>query len=78
MYNVMTRPLNCIIHLDKVFGDYCNPSLNLIEFIIGAILMVFALLYSFVIRLFSFEPLMHSGFIAATRDGIFEGYLLVC
>ncbi|KAA6381117.1 MAG: hypothetical protein EZS28_023357 [Streblomastix strix] len=34
MYNIMTRPLNCIIHQDKIFGDYCHPKLNLVEAII--------------------------------------------
>ncbi|KAA6394287.1 MAG: hypothetical protein EZS28_010183, partial [Streblomastix strix] len=77
MYNIMTRPLNCIIHLDQVFSDYCHPRLNLAEAIIGIIIMILTLVFSFVVRLFSFEPLMHAKFIVASRDGIFNGWLLV-
>ncbi|KAA6368428.1 MAG: hypothetical protein EZS28_036045, partial [Streblomastix strix] len=68
MYNIMTRPLNCIIHLDQVFGEYCHPKLNLAEAIIGIIIMILTLVFSFVVRLFSFEPLMHTKFIVASRD----------
>ncbi|KAA6381671.1 MAG: hypothetical protein EZS28_022803, partial [Streblomastix strix] len=77
MYSIMTKPLNCIIHLDKVFGEYCNPKLNLAEAVIGIIVMILTLAFSFVLRLFSFEPLMHAKFIVASRDGIFNGCLLV-
>ncbi|KAA6378554.1 MAG: hypothetical protein EZS28_025918 [Streblomastix strix] len=38
IYNIMTRTLNCIIHLDKMFGDYCHPKLNLAEAIIWIII----------------------------------------
>ncbi|KAA6392430.1 MAG: hypothetical protein EZS28_012042, partial [Streblomastix strix] len=47
MYNIMTRPLNCIIHLDKIFGDYCHPKLNLAEAIIWIIIEIMRLLFSF-------------------------------
>ncbi|KAA6400782.1 MAG: hypothetical protein EZS28_003686, partial [Streblomastix strix] len=77
MYNIMTRPLNCIIHLDKVFGEYCNPKFNQAEAIIGIIIMIMALIFSFIVRLFLYEPLMHTKFIVASRDGIFNGWLLV-
>ncbi|KAA6378520.1 MAG: hypothetical protein EZS28_025952, partial [Streblomastix strix] len=60
MYNIMTRPLNCIIHLDKIFDDYYHPKLNLAEAIIWIILMLLAIVFSFVIRIFSYEFLMHT------------------
>ncbi|KAA6393030.1 MAG: hypothetical protein EZS28_011444 [Streblomastix strix] len=77
MYNIMTRPLNCIIHLNKIFGDYCHPKLNLAEAIIWIILMLVAIVFSFVIRIFSYEFIMHTKFIIANRDWIFNGWLLV-
>ncbi|KAA6358311.1 MAG: hypothetical protein EZS28_046162 [Streblomastix strix] len=77
MYNIMTRPLNCIIHMNKVFGDYCHPKLNLGEAIIWIILMLLAIVFLFVIRIFSYEFLMHTKFIIASRDWIFNGWLLV-
>ncbi|KAA6383130.1 MAG: hypothetical protein EZS28_021342 [Streblomastix strix] len=77
MYNIMTRPLNGIIHLDKVFGDYCQAKLNLAEAIIWIILMLLAIVFSFVIRIFSYEFLMHTKFIIASRDWIFNVWLLV-
>ncbi|KAA6368997.1 MAG: hypothetical protein EZS28_035476 [Streblomastix strix] len=77
MYKIMTRPLNCIIHLNKIFGDYCHPKLNLGEAIIWIILMLLAIVFLFVIRIFSYEFLMHTKFIVASHDWIFNGWLLV-
>ncbi|KAA6369188.1 MAG: hypothetical protein EZS28_035284 [Streblomastix strix] len=61
MYNIMTRPLNCIIHSDKIFEDYCHPKLNIAEAIIWIIIEIMRLVFSF--------------FRAA--NGIFNGWLLV-
>ncbi|KAA6397957.1 MAG: hypothetical protein EZS28_006516 [Streblomastix strix] len=47
MYNIMTRPLNGIIHLNKIFGDYCHPKLNIAEAIIGIIIEIMSLVFSF-------------------------------
>ncbi|KAA6398507.1 MAG: hypothetical protein EZS28_005973 [Streblomastix strix] len=77
MYNIMNLPLNCIIHLDKILGDYCHPQLNLWEAIIWIILMLLAIVFSFVVRIFSYEFLMHTKFIIVSRDCIFNGWLLV-
>ncbi|KAA6389858.1 MAG: hypothetical protein EZS28_014619 [Streblomastix strix] len=76
MYNIMSRPLNCIIHLNKIFGDYCHPILKLGEAIIWIILMLLAIVFLFVIRIFSYEFLMHTKFIIASRDWIFNAWLL--
>ncbi|KAA6380284.1 MAG: hypothetical protein EZS28_024187, partial [Streblomastix strix] len=77
MYNIMTRPLKCITYLNKIFGDYCHPKLNLGEAIIWIILILLAIVFSFVIGLFSYEFLMHTKFIIANRNWIFNGWLLV-
>ncbi|KAA6381418.1 MAG: hypothetical protein EZS28_023055 [Streblomastix strix] len=73
----MTRPLNCIIHSEKVFGEQYHPKLNLGEAIIWIILMLLAIVFLFVIRIFSYEFLMHPKFIIASSDWIFNGWLLV-
>ncbi|KAA6389226.1 MAG: hypothetical protein EZS28_015249 [Streblomastix strix] len=77
MYNIMTRHLNCIIHLNLIFDDYCHPKLNLAEAIIWIVFMLLAIVFLFVIRIFSYEFLMHTKFIIASRDWIFNGWLLV-
>ncbi|KAA6373577.1 MAG: hypothetical protein EZS28_030897 [Streblomastix strix] len=77
MYNIMTRPLNCIIHLNEIFGDYYHPNLNLEEVIIRIILKLLEIVFLFVIRIFSYEFLMHTKFIIASCDWILNGWLLV-
>ncbi|KAA6380298.1 MAG: hypothetical protein EZS28_024177 [Streblomastix strix] len=77
MYNIMTSPLNCIIHLNIIFGDYFHPKFNLAEAIIWIILMLFAIVFLFVIRIFSYEFILHTKFIIASLDWIFNGWLLV-
>ncbi|KAA6313475.1 MAG: hypothetical protein EZS28_055747, partial [Streblomastix strix] len=39
--------------------------------------MLLAIVFLFVIRIFSYEFLMHTKFIIASRDWIFNGWLLV-
>ncbi|KAA6372612.1 MAG: hypothetical protein EZS28_031860 [Streblomastix strix] len=77
MYNIMTRHLNCIIHLNLIFYDNCHPKLNLVEAIIWIILMVLAIIFQFFVGIFSYEFLMHTKFITASRDWIFNGQQLV-
>ncbi|KAA6376734.1 MAG: hypothetical protein EZS28_027738 [Streblomastix strix] len=57
--------------------DYCHPKLKLGEAIIWIILMQLAIVFLFVIRIFSYEFLMHTKFIIASRDWILNGWLLV-
>ncbi|KAA6390995.1 MAG: hypothetical protein EZS28_013482 [Streblomastix strix] len=75
--NNMIRHQNCIIHLNKIFVEYCHAKLKLGEAIIWIILMLLAIVFSFVIRIFSYKFLMHKKFIIVICYQIFIGWRLV-